>query len=114
MYCMLYNNLQPGISGNGLRGKGKAIANMQNTDHPGCEPWLKDGTRYKSFRLTLTPHEEEILNLIAQGYLNKQIAYKYRITEQTVKNALSAIYRKLNVHNRTEAVITAIRLRGLL
>lgn len=61
----------------------------------------------------LTPRETEILNFIAQGYLNKQIAGQLGISEQTIKNHVTSILRKLNANARTEAVVVAIR-QGLI
>ena len=61
----------------------------------------------------LTPREVEILNYIAQGYLNKQIAAELGISEQTIKNHVTSILRKLNANARTEAVVVAIR-QGLI
>ena len=61
----------------------------------------------------LTPRETEILNHIAQGYLNKQIASKLGISEQTIKNHVTSILRKLNANARTEAVVIAIK-QGLI
>ena len=57
----------------------------------------------------LTARETEILNYIAQGYLNKQIAIKLGISEQTIKNHVTSILRKLNANARTEAVVVAIK-----
>lgn len=53
----------------------------------------------------LTPRETEILNYIAQGLLNKQIASQLGISEQTIKKYLTSILRKLNVNTRTEAAV---------
>ena len=61
----------------------------------------------------LTPRETEILNYIAQGYLNKQIAAELGISEQTIKNHVTSILRKLNANARTEAVVVAIK-QGLI
>jgi len=60
-----------------------------------------------------TPRETEILNYIALGYLNKQIAAELGISEQTIKNHVTSILRKLNANARTEAVVVAIR-QGLI
>ncbi len=57
------------------------------------------------FRLTI--REMEILRLIARGYMNKQIARDFRISEQVAKNYVTKILKKLGVVNRTEAVIKA-------
>ncbi|MCW8091430.1 response regulator transcription factor [Alteromonas sp. ASW11-130] len=53
----------------------------------------------------LTPHQFMVLKLIADGLLNKQIAYHLDISESTVKQHVSAVLRKLNVINRTQAGI---------
>lgn len=56
----------------------------------------------------LTPRETEVLVLVAGGLLNKEIALRLSIQEQTVKNHLVRIFRKLGVHRRAEA---AARIR---
>jgi DNA-binding NarL/FixJ family response regulator len=61
----------------------------------------------------LTRRELEILQLVAEGHSNAELARMLWVTEQTVKFHLSNIYRKLNVANRTEASRWA-QLRGLL
>jgi len=67
----------------------------------------------EGFIAPLTPREKEILNYIAQGYLNKQIAAELDISEQTIKNHVTSILRKLNANARTEAVVVAIK-QGLI
>ena len=57
----------------------------------------------------LTPREKEILNYVAQGYLNKQIAVVLDISEQTIKNHVTSVLRKLNANARTEAVVLGIK-----
>jgi DNA-binding NarL/FixJ family response regulator len=61
----------------------------------------------------LTRRELEILQLVAEGHSNAELARMLLVTEQTVKFHLSNLYRKLNVSNRTEASRWA-QLRGLL
>ena len=61
----------------------------------------------------LTRRESEILQLVAEGHSNSQLAKMLWVTEQTVKFHLSNIYRKLDVANRTEASRWA-QLHGLL
>jgi DNA-binding NarL/FixJ family response regulator len=61
----------------------------------------------------LTRREIEILQLVAEGYSNAQLAKMLWVTEQTVKFHLSNIYRKLDVANRTEASRWA-QVHGLL
>jgi two-component system, NarL family, nitrate/nitrite response regulator NarL len=61
----------------------------------------------------LTPREIEVLQLVAEGFPNKQIALQLGISEHTVKFHIDAILGKLGAHSRTEAVTRAARL-GLL
>jgi DNA-binding NarL/FixJ family response regulator len=61
----------------------------------------------------LTHRERQILTYIADGNTNKQIANILNISEQTIKNHVSAILRKLNANDRAHAVVLAIR-RGLI
>lgn len=51
----------------------------------------------------LTPHQFKVLKMMADGLLNKQIAYELDISESTVKQHVSAVLRKLEVINRTKA-----------
>jgi len=71
------------------------------------------GKGVESFVSPLTPRETEILNYMAKGYLNKQIANMLDISEQTIKNHVTSILRKLDANARTQAVITAVR-RGII
>jgi DNA-binding NarL/FixJ family response regulator len=57
----------------------------------------------------LTSRETQILTLIAEGNSNKGIAHILDISEQTIKNHVSAILRKLNANDRAHAVVLAIR-----
>ena len=61
----------------------------------------------------LTPREIDVLNALAEGLGNKQIAARLDISEHTVKTHLAAIFEKLEASNRTEAVMAGARL-GLL
>lgn len=57
----------------------------------------------------LTRREIEILQLLAEGLFNKEIAYKLSISEKTVKNHVSNIFKKIKVSDRTQAAVYAIR-----
>ena len=61
----------------------------------------------------LTPREIQILNHMAQGYANKQIAFELYISTNTVKVVVSRILTKLSAKDRTEAVVIAIK-QGLV
>lgn len=62
---------------------------------------------------TLTSRELDVLTLLAQGLSNKEMGSRLFVTETTVKSHLRAIFSKLNVLSRTEAVTIATR-RGLI
>jgi DNA-binding NarL/FixJ family response regulator len=61
----------------------------------------------------LTPREVEILKLVAVGLANKQIAYRLKVSEKTVRNHISNVYEKLGIQGRSHAVIYAAR-KGLI
>lgn len=65
----------------------------------------EDRERWKS----LTARERQVLIQLADGMLNKEIASFLNIREQTVKNYVSSIFRKINVFDRTQAAVYAIR-----
>lgn len=57
----------------------------------------------------LTYREVEVLQLVAQGLSNQEIAHKLFLSEKTVKNHLTNIFRKISVTDRTQAVLYAIK-----
>jgi DNA-binding NarL/FixJ family response regulator len=59
--------------------------------------------------MPLSPREMEILQLIARGMSNKEIARELEISHQTVKNHITSILRKLAVNDRTQAALYALR-----
>jgi DNA-binding NarL/FixJ family response regulator len=60
--------------------------------------------------LTLTEREHEVLHLVASALTNKQVAAALYISEQTVKNHIKSIMRKLHARNRVELTLHAKRL----
>ena len=56
-----------------------------------------------------TKRECEVLQLLTDGNSNRQIAKRLKISEKTVKNHVSSLFKKMNVNDRTQAVVTAIR-----
>lgn len=58
---------------------------------------------------SLTDQEQKILTLVAGGASNKDIATELDLSERTIKNYLSVIFQKLQVNNRTEAAIRAVK-----
>lgn len=71
------------------------------------------GKEVETLITPLSPRETEILKYIAEGFSNKRIAYTLGIGEQTIKNHITSIMRKLNANDRTHAVVLAMR-RGLI
>ncbi len=59
---------------------------------------------------TLTPQQFRVLTMIAEGLLNKQIAYDLGVSEATVKAHMTSIMRKLGVNNRTQVALAASHL----
>ena len=60
---------------------------------------------------SLTAREREVLNLLARGNSNREIAEELVITNKTVKNHLSRIYEKIGVHSRAEAIALWLGVR---
>ncbi|SHG96227.1 response regulator transcription factor [Ferrimonas marina] len=81
---------------------------------PECVADFADSTQVENdigTRLAdLTPQQYRVLQMFAEGMLNKQIAYDLEVSEATIKAHATAIFRKLGVRNRTQAVIA---LQGL-
>ena len=67
----------------------------------------------RMFQAALTNREIEVLQVVARGMRNKEIAAELKISEETVQGHVKKIMAKLSVHDRTEAVAVAIR-RGIV
>jgi DNA-binding NarL/FixJ family response regulator len=59
--------------------------------------------------MPLSPREMEILRFVTQGKSNKEIAQSLGISHQTVKNHMTSILKKLDVRDRTQAAVYALR-----
>jgi two-component system, NarL family, nitrate/nitrite response regulator NarL len=70
---------------------------------------IKGGNRIQAIvvddQRDLSPREEEIFALVAQGRSNKEVARSLKCTERTVKHHMTNIMQKLNVRNRVEAAL---------
>lgn len=75
------------------------------------EAMAAEEAQYAERLSQLTAQQARILQAICEGKLNKQIAYDHSIAEATVKAHITAILRKLGVHNRTQAVLVAQRAK---
>ncbi|MBE5961477.1 MAG: response regulator transcription factor [Lachnospiraceae bacterium] len=79
---------------------------------PALTPLLKERLEKadgQSMEDALTKREIEVLKLLAEGLFNKEIAYKLSISEKTVKNHVSNIFKKIDVSDRTQAAVYAIK-----
>jgi DNA-binding NarL/FixJ family response regulator len=73
--------------------------------HHGFDPRAADETALAERLQSLTPQQFRVLMMVAEGLLNKQIAYELDVSEATIKAHVTAIFRKLGVQNRTQAVL---------
>ncbi|MDO5291126.1 MAG: response regulator transcription factor [bacterium] len=90
----------------------KAVINQEKFVDPTVLPYLySDRAKiYVDSRSSaLTDRENEVLVLLTHGLFNKEIGYKLGISEKTVKNHVSNIFRKLEVSDRTQAAIYAVK-----
>ncbi|MEX2144294.1 MAG: response regulator transcription factor [Anaerolineales bacterium] len=96
--------------------KGKYVVSEEVLDAAGVVRWLAaqpagqraysdPGSPYGS----LSSREMEVLECVTKGMSNKEIAVALEISHQTVKNHVTAILRKLNVEDRTQAAVYALR-----
>jgi DNA-binding NarL/FixJ family response regulator len=65
----------------------------------------------KTMDPALTFRENQVINLVCQAKLNKQIAYELHLTEGTIKEYLNRIFRKVGASNRTELAIWGLTRR---
>ncbi|MDG3579894.1 response regulator transcription factor [Rhizobium sp. YJ-22] len=76
----------------------------QMTDRPASASQTGDGQARASLP-RLTPREEQILALVAEGYSNKEVARFLSLQEKSIKHVMTRILKKLEVRNRTEAAL---------
>jgi RNA polymerase sigma factor (sigma-70 family) len=101
-----------------LVAQGSYVVEDRVLEKPQVGEWLleqfdqvegEQGDDLGTLLVPLSPREMEILQHIAQGKSNKEIAYELGISRQTVKNHMTSILRKLAVNDRTQAAIYALR-----
>jgi len=97
--------------------KGNYVVDDEVLNKPEVATWLLqqfdkvayvDGLPNEMFA-PLSPREMEILQHIAKGRSNKEVAYELGISRQTVKNHMTSILRKLAVNDRTQAALYAVK-----
>ena len=82
-------------------------------DLTGAHSYDERSPSVEPLRDALTPREREVLEMLAEGLSNKEIAWRIKISEHTVKFHIASIFGKLGASTRTEAVMQGIR-RGLV
>jgi DNA-binding NarL/FixJ family response regulator len=94
------------------------VVESERMDERALESWIQSNIEAMSgpyiidaeeHYIPLSPREMEILQFVTNGLSNKEIAMKLRISQQTVKNHMTSILKKLNVEDRTQAAVNAIR-----
>ncbi len=97
---------------------GQFVVNGERLDERQLQEWIQSSVETMSgpyivdaeeHYIPLSPREMEILQFVTNGLSNKEIAVKLRISQQTVKNHMTSILKKLNVEDRTQAAVNAIR-----
>ncbi len=97
---------------------GLYVVESERMDERALENWIQSNIEAMSgpyiidaeeHYIPLSPREMEILQFVTNGLSNKEIAMKLRISQQTVKNHMTSILKKLNVEDRTQAAVNAIR-----
>lgn len=88
----------------------KRLENLTNTNNPN-KPKKENGMQQDEIA-SLTPREQEIVDLVAKGGSNKIIARELNISDRTVKSHLSIIFKKLNVNDRLQLALLANKKRG--
>jgi DNA-binding NarL/FixJ family response regulator len=98
--------------------QGLFVVGKQVFDEEGLRNWLNAGVEAATgpymidpneHFMPLSPREMEILRFVTQGKSNKEIAQSLGISHQTVKNHMTAILKKLDVRDRTQAAVYALR-----
>lgn len=98
--------------------RGYYVVGGERLDQRALESWIQASIEAMSgpyvidaeeHFVPLSPREMEILQFVTHGLSNKEIALKLRISQQTVKNHMTSILKKLNVEDRTQAAVNALR-----
>ncbi len=101
------------VRGSDLVGAVRTVASGQSLLNPRAASQLLTRLRDKATGpdqlAVLTPHERSVLELIGEGLTNRQIGERLLIAEKTVKNYVSALFRKLGLEQRTQAAAYAAR-----
>ena len=91
----------------------RQIIRGENTIHPHANTQLEEGLREEEnlphIKNPLTPREQDVLAELTKGKSNREIASSLYVTEKTVKTHISNIFNKLQVQDRTQAALYAVK-----
>lgn len=91
----------------------RQIMRGENTIHPEATTQLEEGLREEEKKIhiinPLTPREQDVLAELTKGKSNREIASSLFVTEKTVKTHISNIFTKLQVQDRTQAALYAVK-----
>jgi DNA-binding NarL/FixJ family response regulator len=73
---------------------------------------VRHSTHDRAVLRELSPREQQLVDMVSQAKINKEIAYELRLAEGTVRDYLSRLFRKVGVKNRTELAVWAMNHRG--
>ena len=73
----------------------------------------KTRSPHPATRITITPHQQRIIQLVSQGYTSQQIAHQLGIRPCSVNTQLNRLYRKLGVNSRPQCIARAYELNIL-
>ncbi|HUN22303.1 MAG TPA: response regulator transcription factor [Anaerolineales bacterium] len=114
-YCLKEIELERLVDIVRLVSRGYFVADGEAMDAESLSVWLEDKkavvgySGVKQTRSPLSAREMEILQCISRGMSNKEVANELGISHQTVKNHMTAILNKLDVEDRTQAALYALR-----
>jgi len=83
----------------------------RESSQPKNMPKEKVSDQTSCARIHLTPKEQEVVALLAKGHSYLEISTLLSISENTLKTHIKRIYKKLNVHNRTQAVLAVQKIK---
>ena len=94
------------------KGRGMSLQEIVDYATQGTNlPAMKSGsTAEEEIWFQLTARERDVMRLLAQGLSNLEISQNLFLSEKTVRNYISNLYRKLNITNRVEAILLARKL----
>jgi two-component system, NarL family, nitrate/nitrite response regulator NarL len=105
LQCGVNGYIVKGCSGPELLQIIRVVQNCESYITPALAARLLTQRKNTPVTASLTHRENQVLQLLSRGLMNKEIAYKLNLTEKTVKHYMTELMQKLNARNRVEAVL---------